>query len=329
MHECASNKTILAEYDKHVFGHTKAKKAIINLVNRSIMRHYQKFVYLNENYHILTPHIILLIGDTGHGKTHLVETMLTKLVHRPFIRVDATDIAPCSASEGLSVEGIKKKIRANAETIVKTNSSMYHSVEGAIDQTVVFIDEIDKQGKPSDRTGRWHERVQQALLTLLDGNDPEFAGVSYIFAGAFTEINKQIIDSKKHVLGFTSTNCKESVNDTIDWSKELIRYGIVPELAGRIKGVYKLDKLTKEQYRTILDDILLPAKKEELGLYNISVSLTEEQKASLVDKAVSSGQGVRAMKRELADIFMDLEFNYEEPIDIDAKLSEAISKRGV
>lgn len=299
-----TNAQLLKEFDKHVIGHTEAKKMLISMVNRSKTAHYHRYK-LGEKREIETINCMLL-GKSGTGKTFLVNT-LQKLAVFPLIRVDATKLEPASKESNLGPEGIKKLIVANAKRLLKEKSEHFFSINGIIDQTIVFIDEIDKLAKGYDSSGNWNNQVQSSLLTLIESVGT-FKNVSFILAGAFSdmETNTDISNS----IGFFKQDKKEQTR-SID--RDIINYGLKPELIGRLNSITQLDTLEYSTMETILNNILLPQKQELLNeCYGLNTPLlTGEEKKTLINTAMASDQGVRSLKRELDTIFADIEFNFE------------------
>ena len=312
------NKELLEEYSEKVFGHENAKRALINLVNRSKIRHHQKYGMSEHKDSLIKPAKILLIGDSGTGKTHLVNT-LVEMVEFPVLYLDATQLAPTSAT-GISGQKVWSMIQANAEDYVRHRAAegYTHSVDGVIDQTVIFIDEIDKLAKPFDSgSGGWNKHTQSNFLTLFD-DDGNLSGVSFILAGAFTGLEEQLKGTtSKNGIGFSA---QQSEYKEVDLGEEVVKYGLLPELVGRLNSIIRLDKFTKEEYIKILDTMILPQKQHELMHFNASyLDLTDAQKTEIIDKAVKSGQGVRFLQREINKLCSDIEFDYEE-IDPDRLL---------
>lgn len=306
-----SNKEILAELDKHVIGHEQAKKMLISLVNRSKMAYYHK--YLDETYNdTIEPMNMLLVGASGTGKTHLVQS-LKKLVDFPLVIIDAGQLEPTGGSKAQDSKYIMQQVVENAKRLVleglHTGKAKYHSVEGTVDQTIVFIDECDKLAKAFEASGNWNRQIQYSLLTLLE-NQEELKHVSFVLAGAFTDLRKD--RAPKRSIGFNSKELSEEVQPITD--ADIIKYGLVTELVGRISSIVELEVLDEEKLTTILETILIPQSLRNLAFLGINGedALTSDVKESIVKIAVESGQGVRSMKRSLNLILNDLEFNYEE-----------------
>lgn len=326
MHGNKTNRELKEEFDAEVRGHDEAKKGLINLFNQMKLRYYQRYIHLAREYELITPHKLLLIGPSGNGKTHLVEVG-SRLAGVNLVKVDATVLSPTGNGQGINSDGLRKLIRNSAKNLVNTHK-YYHSLQGTIDQTVVFIDEIDKLSRPCDSTGNWNRHVQESFLTMFDDKE-EFSGVSFIFAGAFTGIDEQIKPKSSKSIGFTMFK-DETLNDNdVDWDEEVIKYGLVPELVGRINGIYKIDTLTKEDYSEILYNILIPKKQEELLYYHCTdFTIKEADAEKLINKAIKSGQGVRSLKRELDKLVADIKFYYEDVHEEHLLLEHMIDRYG-
>lgn len=301
-----TNAEILKEFDKHVIGHTKAKKMLISLINRSKTAHYHKYL-LDDAENDIENMNCMLIGGSGTGKTYLVK-VLQNLVSFPLIYVDATRLEPTGGSKTMDSKALLKIITDNAWSLVGKEHSQYHSLQGTIDQTVVFIDEIDKLAKPFESSGNWNTQIQSGLLSIIESQE-QFSKVSFILAGAFSDLKPE--SSFKAGIGFNREEIKEEEKQITD--RDIIGYGLMPELVGRLNNITCLDVLEYEDMEHILNKVLLPGKIAQLSKFveikdNI---VTKEMEKEMIDKALVSGQGVRALKRELDTIFSDIEFDFE------------------
>lgn len=303
-----SNTEILAELDTMVYGHTLAKKVLINALSRSRLRYHQKWGYLEEDPNeLIDLHNVMLIGNSGTGKTYLVEC-LTKICDVPLIKIDATMLAPVSA-HGMTIEDVEKKIHNKIRQELNDSRKFGFSDEGIADLLVVFIDEFDKLG--SRISNGWNQNTQASLLTLLE-NKGNFTGITFILAGAFQEMVKEDTGKVKQEMGFGVRESRTE-NKEKDWEQEIIKNGILPEIVGRINSIVKLDNLSKEHYMNILETIVIPKKTKQLKRFNVhDFELTLEQKETLVKKAFESGLGVRHLKKELDKLVLDKEFLYED-----------------
>ena len=300
-----SNASLLADYNKRVYGHETAKKALITLVSRSKMRHYQKFHLNVPDSELLERCKVLLLGDSGTGKTFLVE-QLAEILDFPLLCVDATQLIPSGNSDGINQKKFKTECTRTVTDWIASRKErgFTHSESGARNQLVIYIDEIDKLAHSFESSGNWNKHVQSNFLTLFDNHD-EGAGVSFIFSGAFSGITPKI----KHTLGFGA----ESVTDVPLLDDELVQYGLIPELVGRLTCIIKLDTFKEADYRHILYDTLLPAKQHGLSFFNdVRLSVSDKDISALVQRALKSGQGIRYLKRQLDVLALEAEFNYEE-----------------
>lgn len=301
------NSEIFKELSSYVEGHTEAKKALISLINRSKIRHHQKWIERIHKDYLLPPHKLLLIGQSGTGKTHLVEC-LQDLLEFPLIRIDATKLNPTGAMGGIKEKDLQKMIHEKAKDWHQAKKGYYHSVDGTIDQMVVFIDEIDKLGQTFDSSGNWNAHVQENFLTMFD-NKQEFAGVSFIFAGAFNKLT-QNVRGAKDTIGFTKSDDDKLTKEEID--EAVIKCGLIPELIGRLTNIVELDRFTQEDYYKILTKRLLPTKMQELAFFNVfDTEIDEDELQEMAKKAMNSGQGVRHLQRQLNKKFLDVEFDSE------------------
>lgn len=303
-----SNKMLLAALDEYVTGHQEAKKALIIMLNRAKLRTSQKYVHGMDAEFLTNPLKILLIARSGTGKTHLVES-LQNISLFPLIKIDATHLNPTGAEGGIKPEKLKRMIDDKATEMCTMYPDEYPYLEYAKEQMVVFVDEIDKLGHSFGSGGNWNKHIQSSFLTMFDNKD-QYAGVSYIFAGAFDEITKHKTVSKH--LGFHQA---DATPDKIDIETKVLQSGLIPEIVGRMNAIVELDVFTKAHFEDILRDRVLPQKYRDLaqlGIFNIE--LTDREIEDLAEKATKSTQGVRYLHREVDKIYMNIEFDgdYED-----------------
>lgn len=305
----SSNAEILRQLDQVVIGHTDAKKQLISAVNRSKIKH-QQLVLQDTGFDVpfeLTPSKILLIGGSGTGKTFLIH-QLQKIVHFPLICVDASSFNPAGSGEGgLKASGLVKKIKDYASQLYQEDLR-YHSYQGVLNQLVVFVDEVDKLASHWG-DGKWNSHVQSNFLTLFGENSP-FPRVTWVFAGAFTDIDRKSAKSKG--IGFVKE--KETVvEDKPITDEDIIKYGLIPELVGRLTHIVELDRFDKDILTRILVENLWPIKMQELEFFAYGdINLTDDQIKTIVEKVLKNNLGVRGLKRELDKLFVDAEFYCED-----------------
>jgi ATP-dependent protease Clp ATPase subunit len=307
-----SNNEILQELNQLVWGHLEAKKVLINLVNKSRIRYHQKTVMLEKDAtKLIAPGKCLLVGGSGTGKTYLVQ-MLKQILNFPLLVLDATQLNPTGAEGGVKAENIKKMIVAEASKHQALHPDLYPTVTSAVDQMVVFIDEIDKLGQRI--SSDWNKHVQSNFLTVLENNHENY-GISFIFAGAFVGMDKDaaVQDETAVNIGFNRTEKKltTGASSIRDLDEAVVKYGLMPEIVGRINSIVALDNLGEDQYYDVLVTKLLPSYIFiASAYYNIPNYVIDEEKLrGMAQKALKSGQGVRSLKRQLDAHFTDLEFD--------------------
>ncbi len=310
-----SNIELLKEYDERVVGNTAAKKSLINMINKSRVRSHFRFKLQLDEEQLPTPLTILLAGASGTGKSHLVRS-LARIVDFPLVCVDANQLGPTGGSGGITPRKLQIKIFDAADEYYKKHKNRLSSVDEALDQTVVFIDEFDKLAYEY-ASSNWNQGVQAAFLTILEAQEPAFAGVSFILAGAFSPmLKKEKAEKKKSGLGF---NFAEQEEEHDDFEAKLVAEGLMPEIVGRIDTVHEMQVLTEEDYSAILTR-LIRAKTEEYMYRNFDISTLDIDTHTIVKKAIKSGQGARSMIRDLNKIMTDIEFDLEYDTSSSAQL---------
>jgi ATP-dependent Clp protease ATP-binding subunit ClpX len=275
--------------DDMVYGHKQAKKVIQAVLNRSQDRYYRKCIKGESDY--LQTLKCLLIGPSGTGKTHLVQSY-KELYKFPLIYLDATQLMPSGNDHGVNIKQLKKLIDDTCQQLTKT--PQYHSPEGVLNQLIIYVDEFDKLGNCFESSGAWNKHVQANFLTMIDNKD-EFAGISWIFTGAFSELFKNKNNSNS--IGFFTDNKSEHIENEIT-DKDIIKSGIIPEMLGRINLIAQLDIFTEEDYKKILTERLLPNYP---ALIDINIDI-------MVTKAIKSEQGIRSLTRQLEMLAIDAEY---------------------
>jgi ATP-dependent protease Clp ATPase subunit len=146
---------------------------------------------------------------------------------------------------------------------------------------------------------------------LFDNKD-EYAGVSFIFAGAFTNITGEEA-SAKHSIGFHSATTINKGDNRKNMDELLVKAGLIPELVGRLTNIVELDRFTEEDFFQILKTRLHPKKEIDLASLGIfDLQLDEARGREMAAHAHKSGQGIRALQRQLEKEYADLEFMHEE-----------------
>lgn len=299
-----ANRRIYQQLSELVIGHDNAKKVLINLINRSKLRYYQKWGMLQGATDLIKLSNCLLVGNSGTGKTHLVES-LSKIMKFPLLKIDATDLNPTGASGGIKSEDLYKRISKCAKDAMEEDPETYWSYEGTLDQVVVFVDEVDKLGQKLSTD--WNQHVQSNFLAIFE-NKAGYDGVSYIFAGAFTGMEK--VATKVTKIGFSHQ--QDEILKNHDIAQSVIRFGLIPEFVGRLNNIVMLDELTKEDYITILVKTVLPKASSTLQFYGVKeFILTHPEIVLLAEDAFKSGLGVRSLETGVSKLMVEYEFNPE------------------
>ena len=310
--------------DDYVIGQDQAKK----ILSVAVYNHYKRI--LNEskskNEVEIDKSNVILVGETGSGKTLLAKT-IAKLLNVPFAIVDATVLTE-AGYVGEDVESILTRLLQAAD----------YNVELA-EKGIVFIDEVDKIARKSDNPSITRdvsgEGVQQALLKILEGTvvnvppkggrkhpDQKFVEVNtkdilFIAGGAFSGIEKHIADRlNKHVIGFKNDETKvvENLLDEVN-SMDLKNFGIIPELIGRLPIITFLKPLDKDAMKAILTEpknALLKQYEKLFELYGKELIISEETIDQIVDRANELGLGARGLRSVTEELFTDLMYNIDE-----------------
>ncbi len=170
------NMQILEALSDKVYGHDKAKKILINVVNRSKKR---AAGIRNKDMALVSLSNCLLIGASGTGKTYLIEN-LAEIMDFPYIKIDATELTHTSA-EGMTKAKMIEKIRNESMKHYKANPDRYKSPSDCTNQMIVFVDEVDKLVNYGRTSGQnWNLGTQAAFLTVFE-NKSELENITYIF----------------------------------------------------------------------------------------------------------------------------------------------------
>lgn len=326
LNELKKPKEIKAFLDEYVIGQDQAKKQL----SIAVYNHYKRLIHnQKENKEVdIEKSNIIMIGETGTGKTLLAKTVAKEL-NVPFCIVDATILTE-AGYVGEDVESILSRLLMVAN----------YDVEKA-EKGIVFIDEIDKIARKSDNPSLTRdvsgEGVQQGLLKLLEGsivNVPPQGGrkhpdqkyiqvntqnILFIAGGAFDGI-QAIIERRlnKQAIGFSSEKINK-VEETDYLSQinatDLKSFGLIPELLGRFPIITSLEKLTKETMVRIMKEPKNSIINQFVELFKIDgteIVFTNDAIEEIVEETMAKGLGARGLRGTTEKVLEDYSFDIGE-----------------
>ncbi len=309
--------------DQYVIGQDQAKK----ILAVAVYNHYKR---LNQTVTSDETEIeksnILLVGETGTGKTLLART-IAKMLHVPFTIVDATVLTE-AGYVGEDIESLLTRLLQAAD----------YNVDAA-ERGIVFIDELDKIARKGDNPSITRdvsgEGVQQGLLKLLEGsivNVPPQGGrkhpeqkmiavntknILFICGGAFDGIEKKIAQRlNTKIVGYGAQKKADNLdrNNMLQYisPQDLKSFGLIPEIIGRIPVLTYLEPLDRKALRSILTEPKNSLIKQYVKLFqldNIELSFEEEALEFIVDKAIEFKLGARGLRAICENIMNDAMFD--------------------
>ncbi len=311
--------------DTYVIGQDQAKKTLAV----AVYNHYKRMSLPAQKKDDVTieKSNILLIGPTGSGKTLLAKTLAERL-QVPFAIADATTLTE-AGYVGEDVENVLLKLINAADGNI-----------AAAERGIIFIDEIDKISRKSENTSITRdvsgEGVQQALLKIIEGTvasvppqggrkhpnqemlEIDTSNILFICGGAFVDLDK-IIETRisEHTMGFGANINKRTDEDRMKLlaqviPDDLVKFGLIPELIGRMPITVGLNELTRDDLKRILTEpknAIIKQFEASFSIDDVKLEFTEDAITAIADMAITQKTGARGLRSIVEKLLLDSMFD--------------------